>query len=58
MEDSYGYKDKIARCSFCNKFMPWSESNLVEKSDGRVEPSPVLVEFGFCIKVRITHCEF
>ena len=46
--DTYGMNDAIARCANCAKFMPWSRSVLVEKSDGLPSPSPVYIESGIC----------
>lgn len=50
--DTYSMSDTAARCSECAKFMPWSRSVLVQRSDGMPSPSPVLVEIGKCEKCQ------
>lgn len=49
MDDTYSTSDRQAKCSECGRFMPWSRSRLVEKSDGMPLPSPVYVEQGWCV---------
>ncbi len=48
--DTYSMKDTMARCAECGKFMPWSRSVLVERSDGMPLPSPVYIETGTCVR--------
>ncbi len=46
--DTYSSNDKTARCAKCARFMPWSRSRLIQKSDGMPSPSPILIERGIC----------
>lgn len=54
MIDTYSMRDNAARCSECNRFMPWARSRQIEVDSGPPAEAPALVEKGKCARCDAT----